>query len=46
LKEEKIIHNKENLKEVKTTKLLLQKILKGVPHREKEDKHKENTGKN
>jgi hypothetical protein len=43
----KTFHNKQKLKEFMTTKLTLQKIHKGILHREEEDQQKkENTRKN
>jgi hypothetical protein len=43
----KTFHKEQNLKEFMTTKLALQKILKGILHREKEDRcNQENARKN
>jgi hypothetical protein len=39
LKENKILHDKQKLKEFMTTNLELQKILKGILHREEKEKH-------
>jgi hypothetical protein len=45
-KEIKTFHNKQKLKQFKTTRPALQKILKGILHRKEKDKHnQENTGK-
>jgi hypothetical protein len=47
LKEKLKVYNKQKLKEFMTTKPALQKILKGILHREEEDKYShENIEKN
>jgi hypothetical protein len=42
----KTFHDEQKTKKFITTKPPLKKILKGIPPREEEDKHKENIGEN